>query len=174
MTFTPKALTSGNDIWGTPQDFFDMLNAEFGFTLDPCATHENAKCENYYTAEDDGLHQSWEGAVFVNPPFSQLSHKPWAHKCWESAQKGATVVLLIPVRSDTRYWHNWVMRASELRFVRGRVRFVREDGQSGGTPPFPCVVAVFRPGCDGPPAVSTMGQKQERAIQLALAVEELA
>ena len=170
MTFNTDMLSSGNDMWNTPQDFFDMLNTEFRFTLDPCATHKSAKCENYYTVEDHGLRQPWEGAVFVNPPFSQLSHKPWVRKCWQAAQKGATVALLIPVRSDTAYWHDWVMRASELRFVRGRVSFVREDGRPGSTPPFPCVVAVFYPGCDGPPVVSSIGRRLERATQLELAL----
>ena len=151
--------------WGTPGDFYAMLDAEFGFTLDPCATDENALCENYYTKQDDGLRQAWHGVVYVNPPYGKEIGR-WARKCYESAAAGATVVLLIPARTDTAYWHDWVMRAAELRFVRGRLTFAG----AAGAAPFPSAVAVFRPGCDGPPRIGTTGRRLEPAgpVQAAL------
>ena len=149
--------------WGTPGDFYAMLDAEFAFTLDPCATHQNALCENYYTKQEDGLLQAWGGVVFVNPPYGREVGR-WARKCYESAAAGATVVLLIPARTDTAYWHDWVMRSAEVRFVRGRLRFAGADNSA----PFPSAVIVFRPGCDGLPEVSSMERRQKSTVQLAL------
>lgn len=175
--------SSANDAWATPQGFYNLLNEEFNFTLDPCATAENAKCNRFYTAEDDGLAQFWDGeTVYVNPPYSHI--KAWAEKCviatltWE---KFATVVLLIPSRTDTQYWHRWVMRAAEVRFVKGRLIFGTDEYwawlweqptiERGGKPkpnslyhkygkrnsaPFPSAVAVFRSGHTGNPVMSAM------------------
>ena len=146
-----------SDEWSTPQAFYDLLNEEFQFTLDPCATAENAKCARFFTKEQDGLSQVWDGeAAWVNPPYSQI--KAWTEKCVkETLDYGVwscTVVLLIPSRTDTRYWHNWVMRAAEVRFVKGRLRF----GGSKNSAPFPSAVAVFRPGHTGNPVMSAMGR----------------
>ena len=143
-----------SDEWSTPQAFYDLLNEEFQFTLDPCATAENAKCARLFTKEDNGLLQSWSGeTVFVNPPYSQI--KEWTKKCVAETFNHwffCTAVLLIPSRTDTRYWHNWVMRAAEVRFVKGRLRF----GGSKNSAPFPSAVAVFRPGHAGNPVMSAM------------------
>lgn len=125
--------------WTTPQDFFDTLDAEFGFTLDPCRLHETAKCNKYFTPEDDGLAQDWSGdVVFMNPPYGREIGK-WVRKAYEESQRGATVVCLIPARTDTAYWHDYVMKG-EVRFVRGRLKF---GGSSVGAP-FPSAVVIFR------------------------------
>lgn len=128
--------------WETPQHLFDELNAEFGFTLDPCATQSNAKCERFYTREDDGLAQSWAGeTVFVNPPYGKEIGK-WVEKANVAARvHGATVVMLIPSRTDTKWWHEWVMKANYIWFKKGRLRF----GGSKNSAPFPSAIVVFLP-----------------------------
>jgi phage N-6-adenine-methyltransferase len=127
------------DEWETPQDFYDRLNAEFHFTLDPCATETTHKCARWYGAADDGLSKDWGGEhVFCNPPYSQAA--AWARKCFEESRKpGTVVVLLIPSRTDTRYFHSYIYNRSELRFVKGRLRFSKKLPA-----PFPSMVAVFR------------------------------
>lgn len=127
--------------WATPQDFFDRLNAEFNFTLDPCATHENAKCAKYFTIDDNGLKQDWQGhMVFCNPPYGKAI-KDWVRKCYEESKKpGTTVVMLIPARTDTSYFHDYIYgKAREIRFLRGRLKF----GGSQNSAPFPSMVVVF-------------------------------
>lgn len=144
--------TSTTDEWPTPQPIFDTLNAEFDFNLDPCATPGNAKCEKFYTSADDGLSQRWEGSVFMNPPYGR-GIALWVAKAYEESLAGATVVCLIPARTDTAYWHDYVMRADEVRFIRGRLNFScdRQDSRvSSGeskahNAPFPSVVVIFRP-----------------------------
>ena len=131
--------TSNSDEWETPQSLFDELDKEFHFDLDPCATTSTAKCEKYYTAEDDGLAHSWGGyRVFCNPPYSEISK--WVEKCYREGIKDNTlVVMLIPSRTDTRYFHDFIYRRAEIRFVRGRVKF---GGKSNA--PFPSMIVVFR------------------------------
>lgn len=125
--------------WSTPQDVFDGLDAEFGFDLDPCATAENAKCERYFTRQEDGLAQTWTGRVFCNPPYGRTLGA-WMRKAWEASQSTAElVVLLIPARTDTRWWHEYV-EGREARFLPGRLRF----GDAQASAPFPSVVVVFR------------------------------
>ena len=132
--------SSENMAWSTPQDFFDRLNKEFNFTLDPCCTHESAKCETYFTPEIDGLKQSWEGhTVFMNPPYGR-EIGVWLEKAYKESLKGDTIVVcLIPSRTDTKYWHDYCMKASEIRFVKGRLKF----GGSKNSAPFPSSVIVF-------------------------------
>lgn len=137
--------------WETPQEFFDRLDAEFHFDLDVCATAENAKCARYFTPEEDGLAQEWGGTCFMNPPYGREIGK-WVRKAYEEAQKGATVVCLLPARTDTAWWHDYVMRAVEIRFIRGRLRF---GGAANGAP-FPSAVVVFRPGGNHQPVVKSM------------------
>lgn len=128
-----------SDEWATPQNLFDELNKEFGFELDPCATEENAKCPKFYTLKEDGLTKNWGGqTVFVNPPYSQIAK--WAKKCYEEWQAGATVVMLIPSRTDTRYFHDYIYGKAELRFIKGRLKF--GDAKQGA--PFPSMIVVFR------------------------------
>ena len=145
MPITKGMMSSNRDDWETPQDFFDRLDDEFHFTLDPCATVETAKCAKFYTKEDDGLAQSWAGErVFVNPPYGRKIGG-WVRKSCEEAHGGAgVVVMLIPSRTDTAWWHEWVMRADIVRFVRGRLYF-----SGKGRAPFPSVVVVFKPRHNG-------------------------
>ena len=119
---------------------FDELNAEFNFTLDPCSTEENHKCELYYTIETDGLAKSWEGQrVFCNPPYSEISR--WVEKAYREGTKDNTlVVLLIPSRTDTKYFHNFIYNRTEIRFVKGRLRF----GKQTNSAPFPSMIVIFR------------------------------
>ena len=132
--------SSATDLWATPQDFFDKLHAEFGFELDVCATPENAKCPRYFTKEQDGLAQEWAGTCWMNPPYGrEIGH--WMRKAHESAQGGATVVCLVPARTDTAWWHDYATKG-EIRFVRGRLKF----GGHKNSAPFPCAVVVFRSG----------------------------
>jgi len=132
--------SSKSDMWATPQDFFDKLNEEFNFTLDPCATPENAKCEKYFTEEVDGLVEDWEGeTVFCNPPYSNI--KEWVKKCYfEGNKDNTTVVLLIPSRTDTKYFHEYIYhKVKDIRFVKGRLKF----GDSKNSAPFPSMVIIF-------------------------------
>ena len=134
--------TSESAEWETPQDLFGQLAEEFGpFDLDPCCRPETAKCARYFTKADDGLAQRWEGRVFVNPPYGREIGR-WVQKAWEESQRGATVVLLIPARTDTAYWHEYCSKG-EVRFLRGRVCF--NHARKTGPAPFPSAVVVFRP-----------------------------
>lgn len=148
--------SSGNDEWSTPEDFYQKLNQIFNFTLDPCATDENHKCDKYYTLGTDGLTQDWGGEkVFVNPPYSDNTQ--WLEKCYNEAQKPNTiVVVLIPSRTDTKYWHNYAMKASHIYFVKGRLKF----GNQKNSAPFPSAVLVFRQRFDNAdPQISTIERK---------------
>ena len=127
--------------WATPQDFFDKLNWRFGpFDLDPCATIHNTKCANFYTEAENGLTKDWgEHVVFVNPPYGR-GIEEWIAKAYQEGRKENTrVVMLIPARTDTRYWHDYVMKAKEIHFVKGRLKF----GDSKNSAPFPSAVVVF-------------------------------
>ena len=132
--------SSRTDEWATPLELFRKLNEEFDFDLDPCATPENAKCERYFTKEQDGLVQSWAGCrVFCNPPYGKEIGR-WMEKCWKEAQGGAVVVALIPARTDTSYFHDYIWKKTkEVRFIRGRLHY-NESRQSA---PFPSMVVIF-------------------------------
>lgn len=127
-------------LWATPCDFFRKLDAEFGFTLDVCALPENAKCKRHFTPKVDGLKQDWRGVCWMHPPYGREIGK-WVAKALESARKGSTVVCLLPARTDTAWWHSYVMQANEIRFVKGRLRFVGAESSA----PFASAVVVFRP-----------------------------
>lgn len=130
--------SSKTDQWATPQDLFDQLDAEFGFTLDVCATFENAKCDRYFTAEDDGLAQQWTGVCWMNPPYGEEIGQ-WVEKARLSSTD-ATVACLVPARVDTAWWWN-NCRFGEVRFLRGRLKF----GDGSNSAPFPSAVVVFGP-----------------------------
>lgn len=144
--------SSKNMNWCTPQDFFGKLNAEFHFVLDAAATERSAKCEKYYTPETDGLVQSWNcggGAVFCNPPYGREIRK-WVRKAYTEAQNGQTIVLLIPARTDTAYFHDYIYGKAEIRFVRGRLTFTDEEGNSqkdkngrAMPAPFPSMIVIY-------------------------------
>ena len=132
--------SSENETWSTPQDFFNSLNNEFNFTLDPCCSIETAKCSKFYTEKEDGLIQDWQGeTVFCNPPYGKKI-KDWVKKCYfESKKPLTTVVMLIPARTDTSYFHDFIYNKSEIRFIRGRLKF----GDSKNGAPFPSMVVIF-------------------------------
>lgn len=134
--------SSKSDEWSTPPEIYEELDKEFNFTLDPCSTQYNHKCSKYFTAEDDGLSRSWGGErVFCNPPYSNISE--WVKKAWtESTKDNTLVVLLIPARTDTRYFHEYIYNRSEVRFIKGRLRF----GEAVNSAPFPSMVVIFRSG----------------------------
>ena len=130
--------SSKSNEWSTPQDYFNILNKEFEFTLDPCATEENAKCKKYYTKKENGLIQDWSNEiVFMNPPYGREIRR-WIKKAYEEGLKGATVVCLVPSRTDTTYWHEYCMKG-EVRFIKGRLKFSGKDAA-----PFPSALVVFR------------------------------
>lgn len=136
-------MSSKTPEWATPQALFDELDKEFNFTLDPCATPENAKCRRYFTKEQNGLLQSWKGErVFCNPPYGREIGK-WVKKCDKEAQGGALVVLLIPARTDTTYFHDYIYKKHEVRFLRGRLSF-NDLTERGKRAPFPSMVVVMR------------------------------
>lgn len=133
--------SSKTDEWATPQDFFDQLDKEFHFTLDPCANEQNHKCKKFYTKEQDGLLYDWGGhTVFCNPPYGREISK-WVKYSYEQSRKENTiVVMLVPSRTDTRWFHNYIYGKAEIRFVKGRLKF---GGATTGAP-FPSMVVVFR------------------------------
>lgn len=131
--------SSKTDMWSTPQAFFDKYNDIYNFNTDVCASAENAKCEYYYTEEEDGLAQEWKGVCWLNPPYGrEIIH--WMKKAYESSLKGATVVCLVPARTDTKWWHEYAMKG-EIEFIRGRLKF----GDAKNSAPFPSAVVIFYP-----------------------------
>lgn len=134
---TDVMFSSVTDQWSTPQDFFDGLNQEFHFTLDPCADEQNHKCVRFFTKEQDGLAQSWDGErVFCNPPYGREIVE-WVRKASEAH---ALVVMLLPARTDTKWFHDFIYQKHEVRFVRGRLKF----GGQKNSAPFPSMVVIFR------------------------------
>ena len=139
---TDVMFSSTTDMWATPQNFFDELNREFNFSLDACALPSNAKCEKFFTPEQDGLSQNWEGNVWCNPPYGRDVGN-WVAKAYESAHSGTetVVVMLLPARTDTKWFHEYIYGKAEVRFVKGRLKF----GDGTNIAPFPSMVVVFRP-----------------------------
>ena len=131
--------TSVTDEWETPLEFFDVVNAVYHFDLDVCATHVNAKCRQYFTKEENGLTQKWSGVCWMNPPYGR-EISLWVRKAYESSlDAGTVVVCLLPARTDTKWWHDYVIAHTErIRFIRGRLRF-----SGRGPAPFPSALAVF-------------------------------
>jgi phage N-6-adenine-methyltransferase len=131
--------SSKTDLWATPQEFFDKYNALYGFNLDVCANQDNAKCSNFFSIEDNGLEQEWRGSCWMNPPYGrEIIH--WMRKAYESSLCGATVVCLVPARTDTKWWHEYAMKG-DIEFIKGRLKF----GNSKNSAPFPSAVIVFTP-----------------------------
>ena len=131
--------SSKTDLWSTPQDLFDKLNKHFNFQLDVCALPSNAKCIKFYTPEVDGLKQDWNMGVnvWMNPPYGREISK-WMDKALKESEKGATVVCLVPSRTDTRWWHDYAMKGA-IYFIRGRLKF----GNAKNSAPFPSALVVF-------------------------------
>lgn len=140
MNKTISLKTLDRKDWETPPELFQRLDAIYHFTLDPCATPETAKCAKYYTKDDDGLTKEWGGErVFCNPPYGkELSQ--WVKKASEEAHKLDTVVvMLLPARTDTAWFHDYIMGKTAIQFLRGRLRFVGAAHPA----PFPSMVVVF-------------------------------
>jgi len=147
--------SSKTDLWATPQDTFDKLNAEFGFTLDVCALPTNTKCHRFYTPVADGLAQDWTGNVcWMNPPYGREIGK-WMRKAWEESQRGATVVCLVPARTDTAWWHDYAMKG-QIRFLLGRLKF----GNAKHSAPFPSAVVVFPANAQGHTLARSEAERQ--------------
>lgn len=139
MPINPGMMSSQKNDWETPADLYNALDRLFSFDLDPCASHDNFKTPRYFTEEDDGLSQKWTGRVFMNPPYGRVIGD-WIAKAYNSAKGGDAelVVCLIPSRTDTKYWHEYVMKADLIYFIKGRVHF------SGLDPaPFPSAIVIY-------------------------------
>lgn len=132
--------SSKTDLWATPQTFFDTLNTEFNFTLDACAIPSNAKCNNYFTPEQNGLAQKWTGTVWCNPPYGRTIGA-WVEKAYKSYREGDadTVVMLLPARTDTKWFHTYIYGIAEIKFIKGRLKF----GDAKSSAPFPSMVVIF-------------------------------
>lgn len=146
--------SSASNEWATPQHFFDKLNRLYGpFTLDAAASADNYKVSNHYTLDDNALDQDWSNnTVFLNPPYGR-GIKDWVRKAHLESQKdNTTIVMLIPARTDTAYWHDYVMKADQILFVRGRLKF----GDETNSAPFPSAVVVFRKSQFNAPRISVM------------------
>lgn len=132
--------SSSSEEWATPQPFFDRLNRQHCFSLDAAATKENAKCERFYTKEDNALEKHWVGTVWLNSPYGRVLNQ-WVEKAYrESLHGAATVVMLLPARTDTRYWHQYIFpHAAEILFIAGRLKF----GNAENSAPFPSAIVVF-------------------------------
>lgn len=139
-----KVMFSSKDMtWETPIELFNELNDEFNFTLDPCCVSETAKCQRYFTPETDGLSQDWsKDVVYVNPPYGREIAK-WVKKSHDESKKGATVVMLIPARTDTRWFHDYIYQKAEIRFMKGRVKFLQQ-GVKKDSAPFPTMIVIFK------------------------------
>ena len=132
-----KGMYSSNTfMWETPKELFEKLNKEFNFDVDVCATKENAKCKKFYTPEENGLQQDWTGTCWMNPPYGKEISK-WVKKAYESK---ATVVCLLPARTDTRWFHEYIYKKSEIRFIKGRIKFSNSKNYA----PFPSMIVIFR------------------------------
>lgn len=138
---TYQRLKFSSDDWETPPALYKKVDRIFGFTLDPCATKENAKCERFFTVARDGLGQSWaRERVWCNPPYSEWPS--WIEKTVAEAEKGAVIVFLMPPRSGTIAWHRYAMKADGIIFLKGRVQFYLE-GQKIQRNPSPSVLLIF-------------------------------
>jgi phage N-6-adenine-methyltransferase len=140
MTIRCKVhFSSKKSSWETPQHLFDRLKREFHFELDVCATTSNTKCTKYFTPKQDGLKQTWRGVCWMNPPYGRNIGR-WMRKAFESARAGATVVCLVPARTDTNWWFDYCAKG-EIRFIKGRLKF----GNAGNAAPFPSAIIIFSP-----------------------------
>lgn len=137
-----KGLYSSNSFeWATPTEFYNKLDGEFHFTLDPCATDENHKCDKYYTIKENGLIQNWKNErVFCNPPYAREIPK-WVEKAYnENKYNGTFIVMLLPARTDTRWFHNYIYEKHEIRFLKGRLKF----NDSKNSAPFPSMLVIMK------------------------------
>lgn len=133
-------MTSSTPEWSTPQDLFDKLNSKYKFTLDPCSTDENAKCEKHFTIGENGLSRDWSKDVtFMNPPYGRQIYA-WVKKAYETAIEGGAVVCLLPARTDTKWFHEFCTKGN-IEFIKGRLKF----GGQKNPAPFPSMIVIFNP-----------------------------
>lgn len=153
--------------WETPQDFFHEIDKEFRFDIDVCAVESDAKVKKFFNPDVDGLSAVWEGVCWCNPPYNKTIGN-WVQKAYNSAQDGATVICLLPGRSsDTKWFHAYIMKSSEIRFIKGRIQFLH-NGKHGQGSSISNIIVVFRPYCTGPPVVSAidkLGRPYNQQIQ---------
>lgn len=154
----PALTSSAKHDWATPRPLFAALHREFQFTIDACAHAGNACLPRYWSEQDNALNQSWAGErAFMNPPFGYEIPR-FVHKAWLEARSGADIVVcLLPSRTDTRWWHDYVMTATEVRFIKGRLQF-GGGTKTGHNAPFPCAIVVFDPLSDGDCRYSSVGR----------------
>ena len=133
--------SSETDEWGTPNDLFIKLDKQYNFTLDVAASNTNYKCKKYYTKEDNGLFKDWSNeVVWCNPPYSEIDL--WVQKCYEEADRTKLIIMLIPVRTDTRYFHKYIYGKAELVFIKGRLKYT--NPHKNGSSPFPSMLVIFK------------------------------
>ena len=132
---TELMFSSKTDVWETPQDLFDKYNEIHNFEIDVCALPENAKCDKFFTPEDNGLVQEWTGVCWCNPPYGRQIYK-WVEK---AAKSKAKVVMLLPARTDTKWFHDYCLTYGQIEFIKGRLKF----GGSKNAAPFPSMIVVF-------------------------------
>jgi len=135
---TKVMFSSANELWSTPKYFFDSVAKEFPFTVDVCALPENAKCKTFFSPDVDGLAQNWKGVCWMNPPYGRVIGK-WVEKAYRSAKDGAVVVGLLPARTDTKWFHDYIYGKAEIRFIRGRLKF----GEAKWNAPFPSILVIW-------------------------------
>lgn len=141
--------SSNSNEWATPNYVFNKLKTRFNFTLDPCCTKETARCKKFYTIKEDGLIQDWSKDItFCNPPYGRKIGL-WVKKAYEESQKGGIVVMLIPARTDTKYFEKYCTKASQIIFISGRIKFVQGNNKPAPAP-FPSCIVVFKIGTHNP------------------------
>lgn len=161
-----------SDLWQTPKYFFNLLDNKFHFTLDPCTDKNNWLGTNkFYTKKDDGLKQDWKGEqVFVNPPFSQVEDKKirkgWAWKCYnEGIKENTFVVLILPSRTDTKYFHDYIMKANEIWFCKGRVNFLLNGKKPDNGATFPLAIIIFEKFNSGYPVIKPFYHREKDLLR---------
>lgn len=137
--FNSGKFSSDSTEWGTPDSIWKPLDSEFHFTLDVCATSENAKCQRFISKEDDALTKQWEGSCWMNPPYGRQMIQ-WLKKALQESKRGVVTVALILAKTNTGWWHDIIIPNCEVRFVRGRPKF---NNAKHGLP-FPLAVVIFR------------------------------
>lgn len=141
--------TSKSYEWGTPQKLYDELNKEFNFKLDPCCSKKSRKCEFYFYKKENGLKHQWDGfgSVFMNPPYGNQI-KYWIEKAYNESKKGCIIVGLLPTRTDTKWFHDYIYNKAEIRFLKGRLKF-ESFGKNksckyfNNAAPFPSMIVVW-------------------------------
>lgn len=139
-----------SDEWGTPQDLFDSLSSEFGgFDVDVAANKDNKKCERFYSIEENALIREWGLRNWCNPPYSLV--KEFCRKAIEEQKKGKLTCMLIPARTDTKFFHDYCYNKPniEVRFLKGRIKFISADGSllrkgASNSAPFPSMIVIFK------------------------------